>query len=77
MSEAVDLSFLSDVEKDLILQVLQRDEELRKAEERRIRWGCVWAGRVHPGGGWRGEDWGWLGALCRSRGLPAALTLLV
>ncbi|NXB23732.1 SYTL4 protein, partial [Rhagologus leucostigma] len=37
MSEAVDLSFLSDVERDLILQVLQRDEELRKAEERRIR----------------------------------------
>ncbi|NXD67131.1 SYTL4 protein, partial [Eolophus roseicapillus] len=36
MSEAMDLSFLSDVEKDLILQVLQRDEELRKAEERRI-----------------------------------------
>ncbi|KFQ97154.1 Synaptotagmin-like 4, partial [Nipponia nippon] len=35
--EAVDLSFLSDVERDLILQVLQRDEELRKAEERRIR----------------------------------------
>ncbi|NXS80929.1 SYTL4 protein, partial [Erpornis zantholeuca] len=37
MSEAVDLSFLSEVERDLILQVLQRDEELRKAEERRIR----------------------------------------
>uniref|UniRef100_A0A8C9ELQ7 Synaptotagmin-like protein 4 n=1 Tax=Pavo cristatus TaxID=9049 RepID=A0A8C9ELQ7_PAVCR len=37
MSEAVDLSFLSDVEKDLILQVLQRDEELRKTEEMRIR----------------------------------------
>ncbi|NXK65187.1 SYTL4 protein, partial [Sylvietta virens] len=36
MSEAVDLSFLSDVERDLILQVLHRDEELRKAEERRI-----------------------------------------
>ncbi|NXW05155.1 SYTL4 protein, partial [Fregetta grallaria] len=36
MSEAVDLSFLSDAERDLILQVLQRDEELRKAEERRI-----------------------------------------
>uniref|UniRef100_A0A8D2L489 Synaptotagmin-like protein 4 n=1 Tax=Varanus komodoensis TaxID=61221 RepID=A0A8D2L489_VARKO len=35
--EAVDLSFLSDAERDLILQVLQRDEELRKAEERRIR----------------------------------------
>ncbi|XP_051486409.1 synaptotagmin-like protein 4 isoform X3 [Apus apus] len=37
MSEAVDLSFLSDAERDLILQVLQRDEELRKAEEKRIR----------------------------------------
>ncbi|XP_064282524.1 synaptotagmin-like protein 4 [Passer domesticus] len=37
MSEAVDLSFLSDAERELILQVLQRDEELRKAEERRIR----------------------------------------
>ncbi|NXH41534.1 SYTL4 protein, partial [Dicaeum eximium] len=36
MSEAVDLSFLSDAERDLILHVLQRDEELRKAEERRI-----------------------------------------
>ncbi|XP_053130379.1 synaptotagmin-like protein 4 [Hemicordylus capensis] len=35
--EAVDLSFLSEGERDLILQVLQRDEELRKAEERRIR----------------------------------------
>ncbi|KAM8800092.1 synaptotagmin-like protein 4 [Eudromia elegans] len=37
MSEAVDLSFLSDAERELILQVLQRDEELRRAEERRIR----------------------------------------
>ncbi|NXU70667.1 SYTL4 protein, partial [Oreotrochilus melanogaster] len=37
MSEAVDLSFLSEAERELILQVLQRDEELRKAEERRIR----------------------------------------
>ncbi|NXS15013.1 SYTL4 protein, partial [Neodrepanis coruscans] len=36
MTEAVDLSFLSDAERELILQVLQRDEELRKAEERRI-----------------------------------------
>ncbi|NXU56067.1 SYTL4 protein, partial [Turnix velox] len=36
MSENVDLSFLSEAERDLILQVLQRDEELRKAEERRI-----------------------------------------
>lgn len=42
----MDLSFLSDVERDLILQVLQRDEELRKAEERRIRCerGWSWAG---------------------------------
>uniref|UniRef100_A0A8C4WUD8 Synaptotagmin-like protein 4 n=1 Tax=Gopherus evgoodei TaxID=1825980 RepID=A0A8C4WUD8_9SAUR len=37
MSEAVDLSFLSEAERDMILQVLQRDEELRKAEERRVR----------------------------------------
>uniref|UniRef100_A0A8D0GLK8 Synaptotagmin-like protein 4 n=1 Tax=Sphenodon punctatus TaxID=8508 RepID=A0A8D0GLK8_SPHPU len=37
MSEMVDLTFLSEAERDLILQVLQRDEELRKAEERRIR----------------------------------------
>ncbi|XP_067404498.1 synaptotagmin-like protein 4 [Emydura macquarii macquarii] len=37
MSEVVDLSFLSEAERDMILQVLQRDEELRKAEERRIR----------------------------------------
>ncbi|KAL8180936.1 UNVERIFIED_CONTAM: Synaptotagmin-like protein 4 [Gekko kuhli] len=37
MTEAVDLSFLSEAERDLILQVLQRDEMLRKAEERRIR----------------------------------------
>ncbi|XP_062820153.1 synaptotagmin-like protein 4 isoform X2 [Anolis carolinensis] len=35
--EAVDLSFLLEAERDLILQVLQRDEELRKAEERRVR----------------------------------------
>ncbi|XP_007430186.1 synaptotagmin-like protein 4 isoform X2 [Python bivittatus] len=35
--EAVDLSFLSEVERDFIIQVLQRDEELRKVEERRIR----------------------------------------
>ncbi|XP_077163985.1 synaptotagmin-like protein 4 [Paroedura picta] len=37
MTEAVDLSFLSEAERDLILQVLQRDEVLRKAEEKRIR----------------------------------------
>ncbi|XP_014436282.2 synaptotagmin-like protein 4 [Pelodiscus sinensis] len=37
MSEAMDLSFLSEAEREVILQVLQRDEELRKAEEKRIR----------------------------------------
>ncbi|XP_061454337.1 synaptotagmin-like protein 4 [Rhineura floridana] len=37
MMEAVDLSFLSEAERELILQVLQRDETLRKAEERRIK----------------------------------------
>ncbi|XP_052591363.1 synaptotagmin-like protein 4 isoform X1 [Peromyscus californicus insignis] len=37
MSEILDLSFLSDMERDLILGVLQRDEELRKADEKRIR----------------------------------------
>lgn len=37
MSEIIDLSFLSDVERDLILSVLQRDEELQKADEKRIR----------------------------------------
>uniref|UniRef100_A0A5K1VKF1 Synaptotagmin-like protein 4 n=1 Tax=Sus scrofa TaxID=9823 RepID=A0A5K1VKF1_PIG len=37
MSEILDLSFLSEVERDLILNVLQRDEELRKADEKRIR----------------------------------------
>ncbi|XP_021043691.1 synaptotagmin-like protein 4 isoform X2 [Mus pahari] len=37
MSEILDLSFLSEMERDLILGVLQRDEELRKADEKRIR----------------------------------------
>ncbi|XP_036126540.1 synaptotagmin-like protein 4 isoform X2 [Molossus molossus] len=37
MSEMLDLSFLSEMERDLILSVLQRDEELRKADEKRIR----------------------------------------
>ncbi|KAM9835489.1 synaptotagmin-like protein 4 isoform 6-T7 [Syngnathus typhle] len=33
----IDLDFLSDTERDLILEVLRRDEELRQAEEQRIR----------------------------------------
>ncbi|XP_029463260.1 synaptotagmin-like protein 4 [Rhinatrema bivittatum] len=36
-SELVNLNFLSETERELILQVLQRDEELRKAEEKRVR----------------------------------------
>ncbi|XP_006901201.1 PREDICTED: synaptotagmin-like protein 4 [Elephantulus edwardii] len=37
MSEILDLSFLSNMERDIIISVLQRDEELRKADEKRIR----------------------------------------
>ncbi|XP_037116917.1 synaptotagmin-like protein 4 isoform X4 [Syngnathus acus] len=33
----IDLDFLSDTERDLILEVLRRDEELRQTEEQRIR----------------------------------------
>ncbi|XP_021106120.1 synaptotagmin-like protein 4 isoform X2 [Heterocephalus glaber] len=37
MSEILDLSFLSEMERALIINVLQRDEELRQADEKRIR----------------------------------------
>ncbi|XP_059506300.1 synaptotagmin-like protein 5 isoform X2 [Stegostoma tigrinum] len=36
-TEIVNLSFLMDNEKEMILEVLRRDEQLRKAEEKRIR----------------------------------------
>ncbi|AWP11867.1 putative synaptotagmin-like protein 4 [Scophthalmus maximus] len=36
-ADMINLSFLSDSERDLILEVLQRDEELRQAEEQRVR----------------------------------------
>ncbi|XP_061690243.1 synaptotagmin-like protein 4 isoform X2 [Syngnathoides biaculeatus] len=36
-SDNIDLGFLSDTERDLILEVLRRDEDLRQAEEQRIR----------------------------------------
>ncbi|XP_075042459.1 synaptotagmin-like protein 4 [Mixophyes fleayi] len=36
-TEVVNLSFLSETERELIIQVLHRDEELRKAEDRRVR----------------------------------------
>ncbi|XP_018419684.1 PREDICTED: synaptotagmin-like protein 4 [Nanorana parkeri] len=36
-TEVVNLTYLSETERDLILQVLQRDEDLRKTEDRRIR----------------------------------------
>ncbi|KAG7484235.1 hypothetical protein MATL_G00047180 [Megalops atlanticus] len=35
--EMISLAFLTDTERELILAVLQRDEELRQAEERRVR----------------------------------------
>lgn len=41
MPQAVDminLGFLSESEQELILEVLRRDEELRQAEELRVRW---------------------------------------
>lgn len=36
-ADMIDLGFLSDSERELILEVLQRDEELRLAEEQRVR----------------------------------------
>ena len=35
----LNLSFLLEHERDMILKVLQKDEKLRKREEKRIRWG--------------------------------------
>ena len=35
--DMINLSFLSESERELILDVLRRDEELRQAEERRVR----------------------------------------
>ncbi|XP_054453836.1 synaptotagmin-like protein 4 isoform X2 [Anoplopoma fimbria] len=37
VADMINLGFLSDSERDLILEVLQRDEELRQAEEQRVR----------------------------------------
>lgn len=34
----IDVNYLTESERDAILQVLARDEELRKQEKRRIRW---------------------------------------
>lgn len=36
--EDLNLSFLLEHERDAILRVLQKDEKLRKREEKRIRW---------------------------------------
>ena len=36
-ADMINLGFLSDSEQDLILEVLQRDKELRQAEEQRVR----------------------------------------
>lgn len=37
-ADMINLGFLSEYEQELILEVLQRDEELRQAEEQRVRW---------------------------------------
>lgn len=39
LGEDLNLSFLLEHERDAILRVLQKDEKLRKREEKRIRWG--------------------------------------
>lgn len=36
-ADMINLGFLSDSERELILEVLQRDEELRQMEEQRVR----------------------------------------
>lgn len=36
-ADMINLGFLSDSERELIQEVLQRDEELRQAEELRVR----------------------------------------
>lgn len=36
-ADMINLGFLSDSERELILEVLRRDEELRQAEEHRVR----------------------------------------
>lgn len=38
LGEDLNLSFLLEHERDTILRVLQKDEKLRKREEKRIRW---------------------------------------
>lgn len=38
LREDLNLSFLLEHERDAILRVLQKDEKLRKREEKRIRW---------------------------------------
>lgn len=39
VGEDLNLSFLLEHEREMILKVLQKDEKLRKREEKRIRWG--------------------------------------
>lgn len=36
--DSIDISFLTDSERELILRVLHRDEELRQLEEQRVKW---------------------------------------
>lgn len=37
-ADMINLGFLSDSERELILEVLRRDEDLRQTEEQRVRW---------------------------------------
>ena len=39
VEEMINLAYLTEAERELILEVLHRDAELRKNEEQRIRWG--------------------------------------
>ena len=39
VEEMINLAYLTDAERELIVEVLHRDAELRKNEEQRIRWG--------------------------------------
>lgn len=69
VGEDMNLSFLLEHEREMILKVLQKDEKLRKREEKRIRWGlgitfwphhtltCLEVPCFHPTGSWRMSCW--------------------
>lgn len=57
----INLGFLSDSERELILEVLRRDEDLRLAEEQRVRW----AAEILAGLGWAIVRKRWPNSVCR------------